>query len=197
MISRVENDRLDNVPAGRVQACVHELGAYLRLDVLWQGERMPRLLDARHAALQNRFAVLLEECGWVVRPEVSFNDFGDRGRIDVLAYHPAARLLAVVEIKPSVGDVQDTLGRLDVKVRLAPKIAGELGWNASAAVPVLVLENGTTQRRHVTQHDGLFRRFERRGRSALAWLRRPGRASPAPILLFLPPGRNSHSRDAR
>src|SRR5688500_6492572 len=158
MISRVENDRLDNVPAGRVQACVHELGAYLRLDVIWQGERLPRLLDARHAALQNRFALFLEGCGWVIRPEVSFNHFGDRGRVDLLAYHPAARLLAVVEIKPNVGDVQDTLGRLDVKVRVAPTIAAELGWTASAAVPVLVLDDGTTQRRHVAQHEGLFRR---------------------------------------
>jgi len=197
MISRIENDRLDNIPAGKLQSCVQELGGFLRVEVLWQGERLPRLLDARHAALQNQFVLLLERDGWAVRVEVSFNHFGDRGRIDVLAYHPATGVLAVVEIKPTVGDAQDTLGRLDIKVRLAPKIAADLGWRVSAALPVLVLEGGTTPRRQVSQHDGLFRRFDHRGRSALAWLRHPGVPPPAGILLFLPAPPDSHRGGAR
>ncbi len=153
LISRIENDRLDNIPAGKLQSCVQELGGYLRVEVL---------------------------C-----------------RIDVLASHVRTRVLAVVEIKPTVGDAQDTLGRLDVKVRLARKIAADLGWRASSVVPVLVLEDGTTPRRHVSQHAGLFRRFERRGRSAMAWLRAPVGPPPAGILLFLPALPDSHPRRAR
>jgi hypothetical protein len=197
LISRIENDRLDNVPAGKLQSCVQELGGYLRVEVLWQGERLPRLLDARHTLLQNRFVIVLERDGWDVRVEVSFNHFGDRGRIDVLAYHVGTRVLAVVEIKPTVGDAQDTLGRLDVKVRLAQKIAADLGWRASSVVPVLVLEDGTTPRRHVSEHAGLFRKFERRGRSALAWLWVPVGPPPAGILLFLPASPDSHPRRPR
>ena len=197
MISRIENDRLDNVPTGRVQACVQELGAFLRMEILWRGERLPRLLDARHVALQSRFVLILERDGWTVRVEVSFNHYGDRGRIDILAYHAATAVLAVVEIKSTVGDAQDTLGRLDVKVRLAPKIAADLGWRRSAVVPVLVLEDGTTPRRHVAQHGGLFRHFDCRGRSALAWLRHPSRSPPAGILLFLPTLPDSHRSAAR
>lgn len=197
MISRIENNRLDNVPAGKVQACVQELGGYLGVDILWRGEQLPRLLDARHAALQNQFVLLLERNGWAVRVEVSFNHYGDRGRIDVLAHHAASAIMAVVEIKPTVGDAQDTLGRLDVKVRLAPRIAADLGWRTSATLPFLVLEDGTTPRRHVAQHAGLFRRFDCRGRSALAWLRHPAKAPPAGILLFLPMAPDSHRSDAR
>ena len=148
-------------------------------------------------ALQSWFVLILERDGWTVRVEVSFNHYGDRGRIDILAYHAATAVLAVVEIKSTVGDAQDTLGRLDVKVRLAPKIAADLGWRRSAVVPVLVLEDGTTPRRHVAQHGGLFRHFDCRGRSALAWLRHPSQSPPAGILLFLPTLPDSHRSAAR
>lgn len=173
------------MPLGRLDACLHELDAYLRVDVLWQGERLPRLLDARHAALQNTFVLVLERCGWLARVEVSFSEFGERGRIDVLAFHQPTRILAVVEVKPDVGDAQDTVGRLDVKTRLAPRLARELGWVPAAVVPVLVLEDRTSPRRHVGEHPGLFRRFAPRGRTARTWLRKPGLPTPGGLLLFL------------
>lgn len=196
LISRIENDRLDNVPFGKVQACVDVLGAYLRVDVQWQGERLARLIDARHAALQNQFVELLEELGWTVRVEVSFNHYGDRGRIDILAWHPATRTLAVVEIKSRMDNVEETLGRIDVKTRLAREIAAEFGWQAAHVVPMLVLAEGTTQRRHLAQHAALFRRFELRGRAALAWLRLPQRGRPLGVLLFLKLP-DSHPNNAR
>ena len=196
LISRIENDRLDNVPAGKLGACVEELGAYLRVEVLWQGERLPRLMDARHAALQHRFVMMLEQWGWVVRVEVSFNHYGDRGRIDVLGWHSATGVLAVVEIKPSLGDAQDTLGRLDVKARLGRMIGGQLGWDVRVVVPVLVLSEGTSQRRHVAQHAALFRQYSLRGRGAQAWLRRPTGAAPPGLLLFLD-SPDSHTSSAR
>lgn len=184
VVSRIENDRLDNIPIGKLQACAEALGAWLRFEVTWQGERLPRLLDARHAWLQDRFVRMLESWGWVVRVEVSFNEYGDRGRIDILAWHPATRILAVVEIKPEIGDAQDTIGRLDVKRRIAPRLVHELGWEVQHIVPILVLEESTTQRRHVASHAGLFRRYELRGRQALSWLRRPaGRVSGILLLL--------------
>jgi transcriptional regulator with XRE-family HTH domain len=196
LISRIENNRLDNIPAGKLHRCVEELGGYLRVDVIWQGERLPRLMDARHAALQNRFVQVLEAAGWKVRVEVSFNHYGDRGRIDVLAWHAATGELAVVEIKPSLGDAQDTLGRLDVKARVARVLTGELGWTARCVIPALVLAEGTTQHRHVSEHDALFRRYSLRGRGALAWLRHPDGSTPSGVLLFLEsPG--SHASDTR
>lgn len=196
LISRIENDRLENVPFGRIQSCVDEIGAFLRIDLQWRGERLARLIDARHAALQNRFVELLEELGWVVRVEVSFNHYGDRGRIDILAWHPATRILAVVEIKSRMDNAEETLGRIDVKARLAREITAEFGWHAAQVVPMLVLAAGTTQRRHLAQHAALFGRFELRGRAALAWLRRPQLAQPPGVLLFLE-SPDSHGSDAR
>lgn len=189
LVSRLENDRIDGVPMRKLHRCVDELGGYLRVEVVWRGEQLPRLLDARHAALQDRFVRILEAYAWQVRVEVSFNHYGDRGRIDILAFQPARRMVVVVEVKPDIGDVQDTLGRLDVKVRLALAIARDLGWNPTAVVPALVLEDGTSHRRHVGDHPGLFRRFSLVGRAARAWLRASDGDAAAPdgILLFLKP----------
>jgi hypothetical protein len=94
----------------------------------------------------------------------------------------------VIEVKSEVGDVQETLGRLDVKVRLALGIARELGWAATDAIPALVLEDGTSQRRHVGNHPGLFRRFTLVGREARTWVRgRDDGPPPSGLLLFLKP----------
>ena len=196
LISRIENDRLDNVPAGKVRACVEELGGYLRVEVQWHGERLPRLMDARHAALQNRFAQMLQGWGWEVRAEVSFNHYGDRGRIDVLGWHATTRTVGVTEIKPRLGDAQETLGRLDIKARIARTVAGDLGWAPTRIVPMLVLDEGATQRRHVAEHAALFRRYAIRGRSALSWLRTPDGTAPSGLLLFLS-SPNSHGGDTR
>jgi hypothetical protein len=38
----------------------------------------------------------LDRWGWVVRVEVTFNRFGDRGRIDLLAWNPRLAILLVV-----------------------------------------------------------------------------------------------------
>jgi transcriptional regulator with XRE-family HTH domain len=173
VISRIERDLLDNVDCGIVQRAVEALGGYLRVDLAWQGERLARLLDRRHATLQEAFVRLLRLFGWQVRAEVSFNHYGDRGRIDVLAWHPFTGTLAVVEIKPEIGDLQDTVGRLDVKARLGKQIAADLGWVAQRVVPILVLEDGTTPRRQVTKFKGILERFPLRGREARRWLRDP------------------------
>lgn len=198
LISRIENDRLDNVPFGKIRACVDELGGFLRVEVQWQGERLARLIDARHAALQNRLVVLLQQLGWLVRVEVSFNHYGDRGRIDILAWHADSRALAVVEIKSRMDNAEETLGRLDVKVRLAREIAAPFGWEPVLIVPVLVLAEGTTQRRHLAEHVALFGGLDLRGRAAWAWLRRPrARDSPPSGLLFFIEPPHSHASDAR
>lgn len=146
-------------------------------------ERLPRLLDSRHAALQNHVAARLAAWGWLVRPEVSFNHYGDRGRIDLLAFHPPTGVAAVTEIKPTLDDVQETLGRLDVKVRLGAQIAARFGWAVHASVPLLVLGEGTTQRRQVASHEALFGSL-RSGRSAIAWLREPAGPTPVGLLVF-------------
>jgi transcriptional regulator with XRE-family HTH domain len=155
-------------------------------DIGWQRQEIDRLLDADHARLAADVASLLAGAGWLVRSEVSFNHYGDRGRIDLLAFHPQLRVLLVIEIKTAVIDAQDMLGRLDVKARVAGGVALSLGWTRAAlVVPVLVILDGTTARRHVRSLDPLLGRYTLRGHAALSWLRSPSASPPTTgILLF-------------
>lgn len=152
----------------------------------WQGEALDRLVDAGHAELQNAVVGLLRALGWLVAIEISFNHFGERGRYDVLAVHPAMRFVLVVEIKTAIGDVQATLGILAMKVRLAPAVAREQGWSAPfTVIPALVIADERQQHRIVARYPSLFAGFSLRGRPARAWLRRPV-VAPDGLLLFVP-----------
>lgn len=165
----------------------------LSWDVGWRGAELDRLRDRDHAAVANLVKGGLEQRGWLVEAEVSFSRYGERGRIDLLAFHPIARILLVMEIKTVVADIQQLLGGLDVKARLAPALAATRGWRGVAIVPCVVLVDGSTARRRVRDHASLFARFVLRGRAATAWLRTPtGR--PTGLLLYVNlPYRNPRS----
>lgn len=185
MISRAERGDLSGMTLGGIDRIAAALGASVHLQIRWQGEQLDRLIDAAHAGIQDAVANWLAAVGWSVRVEPSFNHFGDRGRVDVAAYHPRLRVLLIVEIKTALGDLQETLGRLDIKVRLGPMIARELGWTAvDAVIPALVIGDSRVARRAVATHAALFARYNLRGRGALAWLRRPHDPIPAGLLWF-------------
>ena len=141
-VSRLEAD-IRRIPLGLLEAWATELGAFLAVDLRVSGERP--LSDANHAALQNRLAAQLRRHWWLVMTETSFNHYGDRGRIDVVAFHSPLRILLVIETKTRIQDVQDTLGRLDIKKRIAPILARDRGWDVAAIVPAFVV-------REVGQH---------------------------------------------
>jgi hypothetical protein len=65
------------------------------------------------------------------------------------------------------------LAGLDRKVRNAPFVARERGWQPRAVVPVLIVLEGTTARRRIAEHPALFARFALRGRAGASWLRHP------------------------
>lgn len=186
VISRLERGQLGSQSIRTVARLVEALDATAELMVRWHGEELDRLMDARHAALVQTTVARLQSTGWATRVEVSFNHFGDRGRVDVLAFEPRERLLVVVEVKSALGDLQETNGRLDVKVRLGPMLASSVGWDRPAAViRALVLADTRTARRLVERHAGIFDAFSLRGRQALAWLRSPARPSPSGLLWFV------------
>lgn len=174
------------VSIGTVEKIVTALGAIVDVTVRWEGAELDRSIDAAHARLQDWVARELAALGWLVRVEVSFNHFGDRGRVDVLAYHPATRLLVIVEVKSALGDLQETLGRLDVKVRLGRTLAREAGWaDCEAVVPLLAITDARSARRIVGAHAALFAQYRLRGRQAVAWLRRPVAPVPSGLLWFV------------
>jgi hypothetical protein len=127
--SMIENGRLEGLTVRTIRRALMPLDIPLDWDGGWRRPELARLRDADHSVLADAWARWLQLNGWLVRPEVSFNRYGDRGRIDLLAYHPIARALLVIEVKTAIVDVQELLGTLHIKARVARFVAGELGWH--------------------------------------------------------------------
>lgn len=184
-MSRWETGALEHCSLSELERWATALNAHVIVDLRVEGERP--LTDARHADLQDWLVRTLRSVGWIAEPEPSFNVYGDRGRIDVLAYHPSIHILLVVEIKTRIDDVQDLLGRLDIKKRVAPGMARERGWQPKAVVPAIFVLEGSTARRRIAMHEALFASFHLRARAAMAWLRRPHPPMPTGILAVVNP----------
>jgi transcriptional regulator with XRE-family HTH domain len=180
-ISDIERGRVDRYTLATIRAVLRALDGSGALDVRWRGlGDLDRLLDGDHARLESHWATRHRDAGWEVWNEASYSIYGERGRIDQLAFHPQTRILEVGECKTGLWDTQETLGLLDVKVRLGPRIAAERGWYAESVIGALAFLDGRTVRRRVAEHEALFARYSVRGRAAEAWIEHP---YPAPGLL--------------
>lgn len=173
-VSDIERGRVDRYTIASVRRVLRALDADGELAVRWGAPGdLDRLLDRDHALLVQAWADLHQRHGWEIWPEASFSVYGERGRIDLMAFHPPSGVLEVAEMKSGIWDVQDTLGRLDVKVRLARGVAAQRGWDVRRVVGALVIGEGRTARRRISHHLLLFAGYEARGRAALAFVRRP------------------------
>jgi transcriptional regulator with XRE-family HTH domain len=191
-ISDMERGRIDRYTTRTARRVLRELDATVSLDAIWGGRGdLDRLLDADHARLMQAWADRHRRAGWEVWNEASFSIYGERGRIDQLAFHAGTGVLEVTEAKTGIWDVQDMLGGLDAKIRLAPRIAAERGWKVSRVVGAFVVMDGATARRRVHQHQDLFARYSVRGRAAHAWVRDPRRLDTG-LLVFISLSRTNH-----
>jgi transcriptional regulator with XRE-family HTH domain len=199
-ISRAERGSLDSLTLGSLRRIAGAVGATMAVELRWNGERLERLMDVGHASLQELTVQTLRAGRWTAEVEVSFNWYGDRGRYDALAFHAPTGTLLVVEVKTRLVDVQDTLGRLDVKLRLGPLVARQHRWpTPRQVVPCLVIAEGRTARRIVATHPSLFARFDVRGRDARRWLADPAAGGASGLLVFesLPDSRKTAVRGPR
>ena len=92
----------------------------IRIDVVarWRGGELDRLLNAGHSAMHESFGTFLGSLpGWAFAPEVSFSIWGERGVIDILAWHAPTRSLLVIELKRAIVDVNELVGSVDRKRR--------------------------------------------------------------------------------
>jgi transcriptional regulator with XRE-family HTH domain len=185
-IARIEHGHADKVTVETLEKVARPLGARVVCRLTWNGEGLDRLLDADHAAIVEQVVRILAGAGWLVATEVSFNVWGERGSIDILAFHPASRILLVIEVKSVVPDVQATLVTLDRKERLALDIARERGWDAIAVARLLVIRDDRTARRRIEEHAATFgNAFPDRIGRIRAWLRAPDPREPLRGLWFL------------
>lgn len=185
-ISDIERGRAERYTLSTLRAVLRVLDASADLDVRWGGRGdLDRLLDHDHARLLEIWIALHAEAGWLTWSEASYSIYGERGRIDLLAFHPETRILEVVEAKTGIWDTQETIGRLDVKVRLARQVAAQREWVPSKIVGCLLLADTRTTRRRIGDHDSLFAGFDVRGRSARAFVKAP-HAGASGLLVFIP-----------
>src|SRR3712207_98811 len=98
-ISLVENDGAGRLQLDQIDRIARALGARVDVCLWWHGERLDRLLDAAHAALVEEIVRRLAKAGWMCETEVTFEVRGERGSMDILAWHPARSVLLVVEVK--------------------------------------------------------------------------------------------------
>lgn len=156
LIARVERGGAGRLTLATLERILTALGARLNVRVDWNGEAADRLLDAEHAQLVEAVVEILRRDGWEPVPEVTFAVYGERGSIDVLAWHAATRTLLVVEVKSVVPDVQATVAIFDRKERLAGRVARARGWEPLNIATVLVVAEGSTNRRRIATHGATF-----------------------------------------
>lgn len=149
----------------------HAAALDLRLDLRLGGRsgEMVRLADDEHAAIVELLARWFRAAALSVEVEASFSEWGERGRIDLLAFDSVSRTLVIVEVKTLLLDLQELLGAVNVRERLAPTIARRREWRADRVVTVLAVADAPATRAVVERHPSLFASFavRRLGRRAI------------------------------
>jgi transcriptional regulator with XRE-family HTH domain len=174
-VSDIELGRLTSVGLGRLRRIAAVLDVSVSIDARYHGGKGDRLLDRAHAHLVNALVRILENEGWETLPEFTFNHYGDRGSVDILAWHAATRTLLIIEVKATLTDLQDLLAALSRKMRVVPSVVRrEPGWRPEHVGRILVVADTKASRSIVARHTAIFESaFPARSREARAWIRRP------------------------
>jgi hypothetical protein len=175
-----------------IRAVAGVLDASIELEVRWRGAELDRVLGSGHDALHEAVARLLaERPEWIAAPELSFSIFGERGVIDVVAWHSTSRTLLVIELKTEIVEVGRLIAQVDRYRRLAPAIARDRGWSPARVAAWVIVADSRTNRRRLADHRGVLRAaFPDDGRRVRGWLRNPDDA--VAVLSFLPDERVGH-----
>jgi transcriptional regulator with XRE-family HTH domain len=176
VVSLIERGGLEDTSVRSVRRVAVALGVSLTLVPRWRGADLAELLDERHAAMVRGVVARLTARGWQTLPERTFSVWGERGAIDVLAWHAAEKALLCVEVKTRLPDLQDLLSTMDRKRRLAPGLVRELGWRPIAVGSVLALPAETWARHVVARFAPVFAAaLPMRAGEVQRWLRQPER----------------------
>ncbi len=174
VVARIERGDLAGVRLGQLLAVAGSLDADLEVLIRWNGTELDRLVNAGHSAMHEVAAGVLLAAGWEAVPERSFSIWGERGVVDILAWHPSTRTLLVVELKTEIVDVQRLIGTVDRYRRLAPEIVKDLGWIPDTVGAWVAVADGATNRRRLAEHATVLRAaFPTDGRTVPGWLRSP------------------------
>jgi transcriptional regulator with XRE-family HTH domain len=187
-VSRLERGDGHGLSLDAIRAVATAVGARVEVNVLWRGSELEKLLDERHARLSGLVVRAISGWGWLTQIEVSFSIYGERGSIDILAWHEASRSLLVIEIKTVLASIEELVRRLDVKERLAAGIARDrFGWQPARVSRLVVMPGDRSKYRAVDRHAILLgAAFPLRGNAIRGWLRSPtGRLSGLWLVSFM------------
>ncbi len=145
-VSRIERGQVGPQSIDTVRALGATLEIRVGLIAQWRGGDLDRLLNRRHSMLHESVARMFRDVlpAWILAPEVSFSIYGERGIIDILAWHPDRRALLVVELKTDLVDVNELVGTLDRKRRLANAVGERRGWEPATVSAWLIVAASRT-----------------------------------------------------
>ncbi|HEY7025614.1 MAG TPA: helix-turn-helix transcriptional regulator [Candidatus Limnocylindrales bacterium] len=175
VVSLIERGQLERVSVRSIRQVSRALETYVSFSLRLTHGELERILNADHAALHEALARQLTQLpGWRHAAEVSFAIYGERGIIDILAFHEPSRSLLVIELKTELVSLEDLLGTMDVRMRHALEIGRSRGWSASSVSAWIVVADSDMNRRRVGQHRTALRvAFPADGRAMRRWLRQP------------------------
>ena len=175
LVALAEAGGIERLTVRSLRRIAAPLEIRLPIAPLWRGGEVDRLRDRDHARLVEDVVTILRHEGWEVIVEYTFSHFGERGSIDIVAWHPGSQSLLVVEVKTRVYDVQALVAGVDRKARLAALLLrGERGWISLAAGRPIVMPELSANRSMVARHSSIFvTAFPARSREVRSWLRRP------------------------
>lgn len=176
LVSRIERGHVRQVSIGTLLDVAEVLGMRVTIKAWWHGGDLERLVNGGHSLLHesvaSHFAEQLPD--WALAPEVSFAYYGERGVIDILAWHAATRSLLVIELKTDVVDINEMVGTLDRKRRHAAAVARERGWDPVTVSCWVIVAGGGTNGHRLARHRSLLRNaYPTDGRAMHGWVRRP------------------------
>jgi transcriptional regulator with XRE-family HTH domain len=173
--SRAENGELGGMTLNSLDRIASALGATLIVDIRYRGGLGDRLVDAAHSALVELVVGVPERASWQIELEFGFNVSGERGSVDVLAWHPTTRTLLIVEVKSRFLDLQDMLVVLARKIRLGPDVVREeRGWDPLHVARLVVTSASTENKSVMAKHPALFSTaLPARALAIRRWLRSP------------------------
>jgi transcriptional regulator with XRE-family HTH domain len=175
VVGRLEGGQAGRYPLDTTRSVAGALGIRLDMRARWQGGELDRVVNAAHADLHGSVATHLAALGgWTCLPEVTFAHYGERGVIDVLAWHAESRSLLIIELKTELVDPQELAATMHRRVRLGPVIAGQQDWEPVSVSAWVIVRESRTDRRRLRRHRSILRgAFPHDGRMMRGWLRHP------------------------
>ncbi|MGH2446501.1 MAG: helix-turn-helix domain-containing protein [Candidatus Limnocylindria bacterium] len=178
MVALAEAGAIERLTVRSLRRIGAPLEIRLPLAPLWNGGEADRLRDRDHASIVDAVSAILREYGWEIIVEYTFSHYGERGSIDIVAWHAPSSTLLVIEVKTRIYDVQALVAGVDRKARLAGQLLrADRGWTPAAVARLVVVPELGANRSLVARHRSLFdAALPARSREIRTWLRLPSGA---------------------